>query len=346
MDLSDQASLQTMQQQLAAQAAELQHLRAAAPLAGIVAPLPSSIRIPAPPAFEGRHGTALAWLDRVEVFFDAHNLPQDDARRVVIFPTLLGALPTRWWMDQRTRWIAEHASVTWAEVRVAFLNYYQPLAAGLSARTELDALTQTRGVQQYCDQFRTLLLYVPDMHKNDQIHRFYQGLRPEIKQAIADKISGARDVMDLMQVAQSAEASRYHAVGARASRPLRPFFSSASRGYAYGSAPMELSHVDGAYDEREEQRTMMTRDTETRLLTVDQHDVYLNALYGARRPPPRVAPRGRSAPMRGPARPRLDEAARQRCFDQDLCFKCRKPGHRFRECPERNGAVASKQKNE
>jgi hypothetical protein len=70
-----------------------------------------------------------------------------------------------------------------------------------------------------------------------------------------------------------------------------------------------------------------------------RHRLSLGASYQPPRPTPRNAPSAPKAPTTNPPVPRLaklDDATRNMCLEQKLCFKCRQPGHMASQCPSRN----------
>jgi hypothetical protein len=75
-----------------------------------------------------------------------------------------------------------------------------------------------------------------------------------------------------------------------------------------------------------------------------RHRLALNITRAPRPPHPRPMPVPRKspttqAPTTGPPVPRLaklDDATRNMCLEQKLCFKCRQPGHMASQCPSRN----------
>ncbi len=55
---------------------------------------------------------------------------------------------------------------------------------------------------------------------------------------------------------------------------------------------------------------------------------------------------GRTKRSGKPTGKRMSSAERQRCYDNELCFFCKKSGHVSRECPERAAAKAKKEQQQ
>ena len=110
---------------------------------------------------------------------------------------------------------------------------------------------------------------------------------------------------------------------------------------------MELGHVDGAYAERHEHEEEKWQggydDSGYEPVTEAEEYARLHAIYGAgaRRGPSRRGP----GPARGPPRRSIDDATFKKRMAEGSCLQCGRMGHYGRECPERIGASAPKQKN-
>ena len=70
---------------------------------------------------------------------------------------------------------------TW-EDKAALITHFTPISPERTAREKLDHLQQGgKSARTYAEQFNLCMLELPDMHEKDRVHRFLEGLRPEVR---------------------------------------------------------------------------------------------------------------------------------------------------------------------
>jgi hypothetical protein len=179
---------------------------------------------------------------------------------------------------------------------------FNPVPVATSARMSLDRLRQNTSVLNYNHQFTTLLA-LTDMATADRIHRYTQGLKPDVqREVIRSQPETLADAMNTALLNDSLLFSSHHSWARAPFQPTNnaPRTSASTGG---GSAPMQLGHMGAACPDGDVQ---------------GPSEGQLNA---ALQPPLH----------------KLADAERARLQREGGCFRCRKGGHISRDCPLNKG---------
>jgi hypothetical protein len=341
---------QQVQAQLAV--AEQQLQQAAAAAAAVAAAVPAAAppaagqvqrpKIPSPPMFNGETGAAVdEWVDELEkqfVFYAAHfHWDIEKIRFALMYVSSKVAL---WYKSSAAdRVLANRVVNTWAEFVAVFRERYQPISSSMAARAKLDRITQTGNVDNYTRYFFQNLAYIADMSPADQVHQYTRGLKPVIKLEVIK--ANHKRLSDAVNAAVQAEAYLGAGQSAAASgQSYRPH-----RNGGYGSAPMDLNAVEefpaaGGYEveepaTRESELFAMVHDLQAQVLSQQQ----VHAMF-AKKDGDRRSKNGRGADSRKNGRsdksdtrvPGVSKEDYERCRRDDLCIRCREPGHRAADC--------------
>jgi Ty3 transposon capsid-like protein len=131
-----------------------------------------------PPTYSGKRNESLAaWIFQMERYCQLLPVPANN--RVEFAGTFLKDHAAIWWQS---------AYVTieqWDEFKEGLLSQFQPVNSSKNARARLDALRQRTSVRIYNTEFRELVILIPRMHEEDQIHHYIKGLKPNIASLVA-----------------------------------------------------------------------------------------------------------------------------------------------------------------
>lgn len=231
--------LQQMRQELINQlrpAAHANPLEAAA--AGGASRLPSV----KPDTFKGTSSEAANcrfWLAQIDAWLALY--PHlDDRLRLMVVVCLLRGPALGWWLNLRPQ------PETYTAFAAAFLAYYQPVSAQLTARDKIATLRQTTSVRAYTDAFKEQLTNIPDMDSSEAYDRYTRGLKIPIRTQVM--LSQVTNLEGAITIAERADTILY-SVGGRHGGNDRGHFR-VHRGGNNGPAPMEL----GALPARQQQR--------------------------------------------------------------------------------------------
>lgn len=292
-----QQAYMATQQQLQQLQAQLQQVAAAQPpqLGGNP---PSPLKPPKPSPFSGspRDKRNLEdWLFSLETHFATLPTPPPDAQKINFVASHLKDTALKWWRLHSPTHRAPGATyqVFVDALRAAFGTHN----ALLKARDRLDALRQTTSVSAYNNKFRELLLEIPNMQPQEQLHRYVTGLKPGVKKQVL--IYNPADVDTAMALADRIDETAVAAQPQHQQQYRRPWF-----GNRAGPEPMEIGALPAPV---RRQRTRLTPQ-EREYLTRNNGCLYCRRLGHTiqqcrSRPPQRVTPQ-RAKPPQGNARRR------------------------------------------
>lgn len=316
-----------LQQRLAATEAQLAAALAAAAVKGP--------RVKAPPitAFTGAGGNLGAVVDtfiddltQTIGYYGPGEYP-NDAAKIKLATTYLRGVARTWWTNLTDE---EHAAVvTWDNFVDALHRRFRPALPAELARRKLKDLKQRGTVNQYAGYFQQLLAHIPTKSEDDAIFDFRSGLDKAIAARVAEKEPKTLDEAIIIAV----QAELYVGRTGPTSFGNRGYQPSSSTASSSTSAPMDLNALaaeEDSYDLKypdHQEPASITRAEFLAALRSQKQD-FLNALSNQRS----TAKPAAAATTKGPAK--LTDAERDRCFRENLCLRCRGPGHRAAECPK------------
>jgi hypothetical protein len=141
-----------------------------------------------------------SWLFSCNMYFDL--LAADSGRRVRMAASMLRGPALLWWrMHHQSVEKGECTLITeWDEFGRALQQQFSPVNPTTTARNRLYSLVQRSSVPAYADEFRRLVLRIPDLSAEEQVHRFINGLKPHIRTHVA-----LRDPTTLDQAIRAAD---------------------------------------------------------------------------------------------------------------------------------------------
>lgn len=135
-------------------------------------------RPPKPDTFSGDRADAKsirAWVYQVNNYFTAAREPE--ANRLPYAVALLRDNALLWWQSLKP---AERPT-TWDDLGKALVAYFAPLSTTYVARDMLARLIQKGSVKAYTDEFKKLVLNIPDMSESEMSDRYRRGLKPQVR---------------------------------------------------------------------------------------------------------------------------------------------------------------------
>lgn len=195
-----QQQLAPLQAQIARQQAQLAlHHSASLPQSASASPSPPGTSLghqggkplvkPKPPstfAATDKVGELDQWEREMRYQFAAygHALGSEE-QRIAFAVSYLGAVPLQWWDADPTHQLVR----TWDAFVALLRARFRPVHAAKQARMLLfrikQSSAQTAGA--YAAAFQQLLVSLPDMHVDDAVFLFVQGLLPSLRKRVGDK---------------------------------------------------------------------------------------------------------------------------------------------------------------
>ena len=323
--------------------------------------------IPNPKSFTGEStGTTTGytiddWIDDVEKQLKHHNTYFTTDQAVIEFATTyLSGKASGWWKSsQEERRASGQQVTTWAQMKIAVRERFQPIEAATVARLNLDKMSQKGTVQSYTEYFYKQMQYIKDMSIADQLHRYMNGLKANIRaELIKQKPTTIHDAVIIANTTES-----WSNMSA-----ATPKYTQRSYGGNYGggsssngAAPMELSNVNQIIQQLNEDANGHSADqpaaasssssssgstpSYSQLLSIVQdlqkRQQSLSALFGSGNGGGSKNNRGGGGGGGKPTgdRPRVGGVTREdyeRCRAEGLCINCKKTGHIARDCTSQN----------
>lgn len=324
---------------------------------------------PLPPSpFTGHTGSnADQWITEIERYFSASQSDLDSTS-VVFASTYLKDAASVWFT---AKFPQGGATTQWDEFKSIFLERFRPFAADRLARVNLRELRHRSNVTGYSDAFLKCTQLIPDMHMADQIDAYINGLQRniavEVDRADPKTLSDAINLAQREELRQSSQGRRGQATMFYSNRgrhnltprvpysapdPNRMDLSSMlysrpppSHGNVhpyenYNSPPPGFHHTPAYYSNQSQPNSFpfqQSADANMQQLQQQYNHAYdhadssmnVNAMY--QRPSSAYRNSGRNNSNRAPEIPREEF---DRCVKNRLCFRCKKPDHLSRNCPQ------------
>lgn len=254
---------------------------------------------PKPPMFHGstKPGERVDnWLFDMQQYCRAVRMPPN--AWVEFAATFLRDGASTWWrahldLVERSQ---EQLITEWSQFKTVLTAQFRPVNAQKIARDRLHNLHQTGSVVRYVYEFHEICLEIRDVSPSEKLDRFVRGLKPSIQEKV--EMEDPPTVEQAMQIAQRIDSIQWTARKRQSDYVPRKSFKNS---YRSSSVKRELNVTKmepNYYDKPEES---------------DE----LHAMWNDRRRPGA----------------RMSAEERQKCYDDGLCFKCKRPGHMIGECP-------------
>ena len=143
------------------------------------------IKPPKPPVFTGSaQPSAVNWCYLMETYLQSCDVNLNAPIAILHAAGFL--------RDSALTWYRNHLAAvqrgvdrpwnTWEDFKAALITHFTPISPERTAREKLDHLQQGgKSARTYAEQFNLCMLELPDMHEKDRVHRFLEGLRPEVR---------------------------------------------------------------------------------------------------------------------------------------------------------------------
>ena len=290
--------LQQQQEQLLAVQANHQQAIAVA-MAGQRGPQP---RVAAPPMYDGEGANIESWFAGMNQQFEYYQYA-GDVQRVRLAAASLKGPALNWWTTVSAQ------PTTWEGVMAGLRGRFQPITTAKIARHKLDQLEQGKlSINEYVAQFRELLILIPGMDMETQLHAFERGLKHSLQ-----VILHQHDPQSLEEAITLAVRS--------GSMVVR---SSSSSSSAAGSSQMDLTAIEAS-------RTNAVTQADLHALITAMRNERKGHTGGTQ-----GTGGGLNYIPRGP--PKINGYSPvevKAMMDAGKCFTCKKTGHQSRQCPER-----------
>jgi len=188
---------------------------------------------------------------------------------------------------------------------------FRPLDVVGHARRQLAKLTQTGSVSTFNQLFMNIMQLIPTMNEDEKIHSYRTKLKFELqKQLITQKY---HSLADIMNVALSTDALFYeHNMASQ--RTGNNTFGGNRNG----------SKFNGGKFRSDQQSNGSTTVSVNNVKLDQQESLYDDNMHND--------DQSQNVTLNYAAPTPMNDAERQRCREQRLCFRCRQPGHRSSNC--------------
>ncbi|KAH9727005.1 hypothetical protein KPL70_008489 [Citrus sinensis] len=137
------------------------------------------INVPKPDTYDGTRNTTIMdnFLFGLDQFFDAMGV-RDEASKVGTVPTYLRGTAQLWWRHKHGEMGKDICTIdTWADFKQELRKQFAPSNAEKEARARLCRLKQLGSIQDYINEFTTLMLEISNMSDKDSLFYFQDGLK-------------------------------------------------------------------------------------------------------------------------------------------------------------------------
>ena len=253
------------------------------------------LRLSTPQRFDSAVHRADEFLASVSKFIRCCSTDCSGRKMVKTAVMLFDTVADRWWEA-----LPRQPDSDWNEFRTLFLQRFRPVSDELLARSELDRLSfdgKNGDIGQFANKFQHVMARLPHMHESDRIHAWVRVLSPSLRRIVACGMHQTlSDAINAAVLNQGLWESATPNLNDHRNRMPR-----------MTATPTPPSPPRRSQPSRYEPRSSFVRSPPS---------------------PPTPVPMANLGSLT-----RLTEEERQRCFEEGLCFRCRKPGHSWRRCP-------------
>ncbi len=133
---------------------------------------PSVPRLSPPSRYAGGYKVDVSdWLFEVSNFLEATGVSNDQKLPTTI--ALLTGPAAKWWQNVQSL----HQDIGFEAFKQLLVKQFSVVDRERDARDQLFKLKQVRSLRAYSNEFRTLIIQVPDMNEADKVDRYIRGLK-------------------------------------------------------------------------------------------------------------------------------------------------------------------------
>jgi Retrotransposon gag protein len=206
--------------------------------------MPLNLKPAKPGSYEGKRDslTVETWLYQVEQYLalvqvGAPETPINDVTKISYASSLFTQTAATWWYMLVQTGIVPGS---WEAFKVAVRTEFVPQDSSRRARDRLRKLYQKRSVASYISEFRNIALTIPGITEEEQLDRFCEGLKPEIKLEVLK--GNVNKMNEAVRIALNVDSALY---GVRPDARFRNGFQS-SDGAGASPTPMEIGNVQSS----------------------------------------------------------------------------------------------------
>ena len=202
----------------------------------------ASLKPNKPVTFDGKRDefTVRTWIYQVKQYLNlvqvGTELNLDDPTKISFAATFLSGTAAAWWY---TRVGSNTVPNTWNDFENALLQEFVPFDSVQRSRDKLRRLVQRTSVSVYLSEFRNITLTIPGISEGEQVDRFCQGLKPQVRLEVMK--AGAQTMIEASRIALNVDAALFGA---------GMYHHQGHGRYNSGPTPMEI----GNFEKRNEDR--------------------------------------------------------------------------------------------
>jgi hypothetical protein len=177
--------------------------------------LPKGVKAPPPPRLDGRRRQDVpTWIEQARTSLILAGFPLDSPNAIAYLATFLDDKAASWW-NSCVGAAPPHLRSTggfssFDEFAAALRDRLGVPRADDVARDKLATLRQRTSVLDYNDEFTRLIREVPYRHPSDLRHDYMRGLKPAIKQLLAGKVPPEMSWQDISRLAHDCDTILMH----------------------------------------------------------------------------------------------------------------------------------------
>ena len=163
-----------------------------------------------PEKYSGRRDefTVRTWIYQVKQYLTlvqvGNSIQLDDPTKIAFAATYFTGTAAAWWY---TRVGSNSIPTTWNDFENALIQEFVPFDSVQRSRDKLRRLVQKTSVSAYLSEFRNIILTIPGISEGEQVDRFSQGLKPQVRLEVMK--AGATTMSEASRIALNVDAALF-----------------------------------------------------------------------------------------------------------------------------------------